>query len=284
MCRFALYMGPEIRMGSLVTEPTHSIIVQSYQSKEGEEPLNGDGFGVAWYPPDKGEAPAVFKSVSPAWNDQNLLSLSRVIHSHCILAHVRAASPGLPVTQLNCHPFAWEQFAFMHNGRINEFQTVKRQLRRKLSDSSYAWMQGTTDSETIFALFVDIYSSLKGESSAEKMATALLATIGSIESLLKSAGHTAGCDLNLVVCDGRSAVVSRYSTEGTMTPNSLYVHTGHRYSCEAGNTKLLPCKEPTVLVASEPLTPDASWHLIEPNHIVVVNELLGTDIRPIAIH
>ncbi|MEE9580352.1 MAG: hypothetical protein V3V74_03435, partial [Nitrosomonadaceae bacterium] len=60
-------MGPEIKMGSLVTEPTHSIIVQSYRSKEREEPLNGDGFGVAWYPPDKGEAPGVFKSVSPAW-------------------------------------------------------------------------------------------------------------------------------------------------------------------------------------------------------------------------
>ena len=99
-------------------------------------------------------------------------------------------------------------------------------------------MQGSTDSETIFALFADIYSSLKGESSAEKMATAVLATIDSIESLLQSTGHTAGCDLNLVVSDGRSAVVSRYSTEGT-TPNSLYVHTGHRYSCEAGNTKLL---------------------------------------------
>ncbi len=277
-------MGPEIRMGSLITEPTHSIIVQSYQSAEGEEPLNGDGFGVAWYPPDKGEAPAVFKSVSPAWNDQNLLSLSRVIHSHCILAHVRAASPGLPVTQLNCHPFAWEQFTFMHNGSIREFQTVKRQLRHELSDSSYAWLQGTTDSETIFALFADIYSALKGESSTEKMATAVLATIESIEVLLKSAGHTAGCDLNLVVSDGRSAVVSRYSTEGTMTPNSLYVHTGHRYSCEAGNTKLLPCEEPTVLVASEPLTPDASWHLIEPNHIVVVNELLQVDIRPVGIH
>ena len=283
MCRFALYMGPEIRMGSLITEPTHSIIVQSYQSAEGEEPLNGDGFGVAWYPPDKGEAPAVFKSVSPAWNDQNLLSLSRVIHSHCILAHVRAASPGLPVTQLNCHPFAWEQFTFMHNGSIREFQTVKRQLRRELSDSSYAWLQGTTDSETIFALFADIYSALKGESSTEKMATAVLATIESIEVLLKSAGHTAGCDLNLAVSDGRSAVVSRYSTKGA-TPNSLYVNTGHRYTCEAGSTKLFPCEEPTVLVASEPLTPDASWHLVETNHIVVVNELLEVDIRPVGIH
>ncbi len=283
MCRFVLYMGPEIKMGSLVTQPTHSIIVQSYRSEEREEPLNGDGFGVAWYPTDTDDAPAVFKSVSPAWNNQNLLNLSRVIHSHCILAHVRAASPGLPVTRLNCHPFAWERFAFMHNGRIGGFQTVKRQLHGMLTDSSYAWVQGTTDSETIFALFVDSYCALEGEAPAEKMATALVATIKSVEVLCQSAGHTAGCDLNLAVTDGRSAVVSRYSTDGS-TPNSLYVHTGHRYSCDGGDAKLSPSADPTVLVASEPLTLDASWHSVDANHIVVINESLEVDIRPLDIH
>jgi len=283
MCRFVLYMGPEIRMGSLITEPAHSIIVQSYQSEEREEPLNGDGFGVAWYPPEPGAAPAVFKSVSPAWNNQNLLNLSPVIHSQCILAHVRAASSGLPVTRLNCHPFAWERFAFMHNGGIGQYQTVKRQLRGMLSDSSYDWVQGTTDSETIFALFVDHYSALSGQDSADKMATALLTTIESIESLRKSAGLTAGCNLNLAVTDGRSAVVSRYSTAGIM-PNSLHIHTGYRYSCDAGNAKLAPCEEPTVLVASEPLTSDASWDSIEPNHLVVVNDSLEVDIRSVIIH
>lgn len=58
----------------------------------------------------------------------------------------------------------------MHNGGIGEFQAVKRQLLRMLSNSSYDWMQGTTDSETIFALFVDNYSALQGEASVEKLA------------------------------------------------------------------------------------------------------------------
>jgi len=275
-------MGPEIGMGSLITEPTHSIIVQSYQSDEREEPLNGDGFGVAWYSSDEDTAPAVFKSVSPAWNNQNLLNLSSVIQSRCILAHVRAASSGLPVTRLNCHPFARGQLTFMHNGGIGEFKTVKRKLRRMLSDESYEQLQGTTDSETIFALFTDRYSALPGEASAEKMATALLTTIESVEWLRGSAEHAGACSLNLAVTDGRSAVISRYSTEGT-TPNSLHVHTGHRYTCSAGDAKLAPCEEPTVLVASEPLTPDKSWYTVEPNHIVVVNESLEVDIRPAGI-
>jgi len=46
MCRFAAYLGPEIFISSLVTEPHHSIIHQSYHAKERIEPLNGDGFGI----------------------------------------------------------------------------------------------------------------------------------------------------------------------------------------------------------------------------------------------
>jgi len=116
-----------------------------------------------------------------------------------------------------------------------------------------------------------------------KMATALLRVIETIESLRKSAGLSTGCNLNLAVTDGHSAVVSRYSTAGT-TPNSLHIHTGHRYSCDACRVKLEPCREPTVLVASEALTSDESWHFIEPDHIVVVDESLNVEVRPVHIH
>ena len=91
MCRFVLYLGQEIGVDSLVTEPKNSIIHQSYHSHEREEPLNGDGFGVAWYVPGHDE-PALFRNVTPAWNDINLLHLARVTRTRCVLAHVRAAT------------------------------------------------------------------------------------------------------------------------------------------------------------------------------------------------
>ncbi len=78
MCRFALYLGPPVRLSQLVTEPTNSIIHQSYHSHERPEPLNGDGFGVAWYVPDIRPEPAVFRSTTPAWNNHNLLHLAPV--------------------------------------------------------------------------------------------------------------------------------------------------------------------------------------------------------------
>ena len=141
MCRFALYLGPKVTLSSLVTEPAHSIIRQSYESRE-REPLNGDGFGLAWYVPELSDRPALFCSISPAWNNPNLEDVARVSQSSCVLAHVRAASPGLPVTQLDCHPFAWRDLAFMHNGYIAGFQRLKRRLLASLSDEAFYLVKG----------------------------------------------------------------------------------------------------------------------------------------------
>ena len=101
MCRFVLYLGPPIRLGALITEPTHSLIHQSLKSEERAEPLNGDGFGVAWYGPESGAMPARFRSVTPAWSNENLKDIARVVESGCILAHVRAASRGHTAGEAN---------------------------------------------------------------------------------------------------------------------------------------------------------------------------------------
>lgn len=39
-------------------------------------------------------------STRPAWSDENLANLARSIASPLVFAHVRAATPGLPVDQL----------------------------------------------------------------------------------------------------------------------------------------------------------------------------------------
>lgn len=267
-------------MSSLVTEPEHSIIVQSFKSEEREEPLNGDGFGVGWYSAGDPVA-AIFKAVSPAWNNHNLFNLSRVIHSRCILAHVRAASPGLPVTRFNCHPFGRGSFAFMHNGGIAGFQAIKRQLCNSLSDAAYAWIQGSTDSEHIFALYADVYAAIDGPDSADKMARALVATLEQIEEIRRFADQSEPSDYNLVVTDGRRAVALRYST-GDKVPNSLHIHTGHRYSCHEGEINLSPCNEATVLVASEALTDADSWQIVGAGQMILINESLEVELRDIS--
>ena len=283
MCRLALYIGPEITLSSLVTEPSHSIIHQSYHSREREEPLNGDGFGVAWYAGDDGRQPAVFKEISPAWSNPNLLSIAPVVKSACILAHVRAATVGLPVMQTNCHPFTWNDLTFMHNGEIAGFDKIRRDLRRSLSDESYQWIRGSTDSEHLFALFLDRYE-VTPESADEidRLTLALTETIATLEKLRRAAGVKEESYLNLVVTNGDVAVVSRFSSTGA-TPNSLYVNAGNTYVCNNGHCEMLKSDDDAVLVASEPLSDDDGWVRVAENHVVRINGGRKVDYQPICV-
>ncbi|MCB9760304.1 MAG: class II glutamine amidotransferase [Alphaproteobacteria bacterium] len=276
MCRFVLYQGPEIPIADLVTRPSHSIIHQSFKAREREEPLNGDGFGLAWYTPALSAEPALFRSITPAWNNQNLLHLARVTTSRTILAHVRAATSGLSVMETNCHPFVSGRYAFMHNGFIEDFHAVRRRLLATLSDRAFGVIGGTTDSEHAFALWLD---QLDGEG-ADAMADAMARTVARIAEL---AADTHGPSLlNLAVTDGVNAVVSRSTTGSPEGANSLYVLSGRRYICNPdgeGHTEEAHPIECSVLVASEPLFPDPAWHRVPPNQMVVLRGTGDVELR-----
>ena len=163
MCRFVAYQGPSLLMADLVTRPQHSIIHQSYHALERKEPLNGDGFGIGWYAPETSPEPAVFTSLTPAWSNRNLLRLAEHISSPLIFAHVRAATDGLSVTDPNCHPFQSGPYLWMHNGRIADFNRIKKKLIEHLNDQHFFNIVGTTDSEYTFALFLTELSSIKND-------------------------------------------------------------------------------------------------------------------------
>ena len=79
MCRWLAYSGSPVLLSRALYTPAHSLIDQSLHSKLGAETTNGDGFGVGWY--DATPAPGVFRSIEPAWNDQNLRELAGHITS-----------------------------------------------------------------------------------------------------------------------------------------------------------------------------------------------------------
>ena len=54
---------------------------------------------------------------------------------------VRAAMPGMPVSEQNCHPFQWSRYLFMHNGVVGGFMRIRRALLATLSDSAYDTVQ-----------------------------------------------------------------------------------------------------------------------------------------------
>jgi predicted glutamine amidotransferase len=69
----------------------------------------------------------VFGSIEPAWNDANLRELAGHMSSPLFFAHIRAAI-GSAVQQTNCHPFRPGRWLWIHNGSIDGFAAIKRDL------------------------------------------------------------------------------------------------------------------------------------------------------------
>lgn len=284
MCRFLLYVGKPIHLSSLIIEPEHSLIHQSYHSQEREEPLNGDGFGVAWYSPDVHLDAALFRSITPAWSNQNLRHLSKAIKSPCVLAHVRAASSGLSVTESNTHPFVHGPYAFMHNGVLADYWHHRRDLLGLLDEQHYELIRGTTDTECLFA---HVLQGLErpGPVTAEKMAISLEKSIQQILEELRGKRVEAPSFVNAVLSNGTEAAACRYTNAADQGAASLHLHTGRLYTCRSGQPELVQADEDehSVIVASEPLTRDASWQVVPNNSIVTVDATRSVAVRPMGI-
>jgi glutamine amidotransferase len=91
---------------------------------------------------------------------------------------------------------------------------------------------------------------------------------------VEEAGISEPSYLNLAVTDGRRAAASRFTTGAPSGAASLYVHEGKRYVCEDGVCHMVSpdVGQGAVLVCSEPLSEDAGWDKVPPNHLVLLRE------------
>ena len=266
MCRFTLYLGPPVRLSSILLDPAHSLIRQSVESHERSEPLNGDGFGVGWYAREFSDDPAVFRSITPAWNNRNLHNLARVVASSCILAHVRAATQSSGVNEANCHPFRFGKYLCMHNGDVGNFHKIRRKLLETVSDEAFSNVFGSTDSEHFFAVIIDEILKLK-DKSAISLATALDSAIHRVVKIVNKHGGGEPNYLNVAISDGENAVVSRYTNDSEFLPETLYYYQDHLYdSCEQDQKGA-----ESVVVSSERLTIDDKWQPVPPNHLIILS-------------
>jgi glutamine amidotransferase len=272
-------------MSDLLLRSSQSLIRQSYHARERAEPLNGDGFGVGWYSLDIDPTPGLFTSVQPAWGNRNLARLAPKISSTCFFAHVRAASQGSPITELNCHPFQYRRLLWMHNGRIANFKRVKRHLQARLSDQFYDAVLGTTDSEHAFALFLERLGGDAESYSLQTLEAALLAMIRELDDLTSSTAEAEPSHYNFAVTDGRNLLATRYVSGSGAEPETLYLSKGKQLEVRGGQFRMLTDDSGTVeavIVASEPLT-DAreDWLAVPRNHLVSISSDFEVRVAPI---
>jgi predicted glutamine amidotransferase len=213
MCRWLAYSGSPILLSEALYGGAHSLIDQSLHSRLGAETTNGDGFGVGWY--GEADTPGVFHSTEPAWNDHNLRELANHIRSPLFFTHIRAAI-GSAVQQTNCHPFRHDSWLFMHNGYINEFATIKRDLAFAVDPSLYAQIEGQTDTEMLF--FLALTFGLQDDP-----LPAIERAVGFVEAVGEGRGVSNPFQGTIATTDGERTWAVRYSTEGKS--RSLYFTT-----------------------------------------------------------
>jgi glutamine amidotransferase len=299
-----VYKGNKpIILSKLITEPSHSILTQSYDSRlrlDTRRPVNGDGFGVGWYTDDSlGPEPCIFTSTLPAWNCVNLERLAPKICSSLIFAHVRATTEG-SLAENNCHPFQHNTLMWMHNGNIGSWMYVKRPLADSLSDKWFLGVRGGTDSEWAFALFLNCLEELGADPSSEPpegfgqklLRRAMKQTIAKINAFVKAVPvehNVANVEtrslLNFAVTDGHTVLVTRYVSSKTDAAASLYYSSGTDWveGKTKGHFKMERRDKASdvVLVASEPLTFERhNWLAVPTNTIVTIcNQTVS--VRPI---
>jgi predicted glutamine amidotransferase len=255
MCRWLAYSGSPILLEALLYKPEHSLIDQSRHARLGVETTNGDGFGVGWYEPDA-EAPAIFRSIEPAWNDRNLREVASHVRSPLFLSHIRA-STGTAVQQTNCHPFRF----------------VKRDLSLAVDESLYPYIEGSADSETLFYLALTFGLEDDPPAAVERM-------VGFVEDVGRRRGIEHPIQMTIGTSDGKSVWAFRYSSE--RDSRTLYYSTDVRTvrTLHPELEVLQLVSDETRIIVSEPLGDlTGAWNEVPESSYGVVQD--GEDeLRP----
>src|ERR1700722_17740522 len=116
---------------------------ESFRAFTSLSDLHGDGWGMAWY---AGSRPAVWKSPARAGSEPEYDKVAWQPLGDLGLLHLRWATPGLPVADVNTHPFQYGDYTFAHNGAIHP----QERLGELLPPEWERRLAGTTDSERYF--------------------------------------------------------------------------------------------------------------------------------------
>ncbi len=241
MCRWIAYTGAPVRLEEVIIKPARSLVHQSLHASQCKTATNGDGFGIGWY----GERPfpGVYREITPAWSDENLLSLCAQLSSRTFLAHVRAATVAGTALS-NCHPFSVGPWLFMHNGQVGDFARTRRRIESMIPDSLYSQRRGGTDSEALFLIAL-------GRIENDGPEQAITRTLDEVSCEMQAVGITQPLRFAAAITDGKSLTVFRWSTDDE--PPSVWFRQ----------------TDDTLTVVSEPIDDSAAgWRTLPPNHLL----------------
>jgi predicted glutamine amidotransferase len=263
VCRWNAYIGQPLLIGELMYRTKHGLIDQSLHSRMGAETTNGDGFGVGWYGVADRSTPARYRSISPAWNDQNMRELADHVESPLFLAHIRAAV-GSPVQQTNCHPFRYGRWLFVHNGLISDMHSLRRELLLEVDPSLFGDIAGSTDSELLFHLALTL-------GLEDDPLGAMERAVGLVERRAAAHGIDDPVQMTIGMSDGERLWAIRYSSQHRSRSLFVSEDVATLRELHPENERLQRLRDDDHVVVSEPFGDlPGAWHEVAESRGLVI--------------
>jgi glutamine amidotransferase len=237
MCRHLSYLGTPVTLAELLLDPPHALLHQSWAPHDmrGGGTVNADGFGVGWYV-EEGEAPIRYRRSSPMWTDAGFAQFARVTRSSAVLAAVRSATVGMPVSEAATAPFATGRWLFSHNGVVLGWPHSVTKLAETLPVADLLTLDAPTDAALLWAL---------------------------VRHRIRAGGQPAEVLRSVVTDIGAAAPNSRLN---------LLLSDGHcTYATAVGHALSVRHTPESVVVASEPFDTAAGWITVPDRHLVVAD-------------
>jgi glutamine amidotransferase len=292
MCRVLAYLGEPISLAHVLFETDSSLVRQSYSPRMMNKFLNLAGFGmVAWDPRSvRSQDPFTYRVTALPAFDRNLRSLAAKLAPTCLTAHVRGVtwSEHETVAETNLHPFRFHgaRVALAHNGHLREFGRMRYDLVRHIGPELAQRIEGTTDSEWIYALVLAQLEDPWGRPDARELADAAAAALRLLREIRGRHGIDTSSPVNLFLTTGQALVATRFSFDYGWYPDedalletdlpycSLWYTVGGEYLQRAGTFVMAASEVPrSLLIASEPLTVDTSTWLEVPEYSMITAAL-----------
>jgi predicted glutamine amidotransferase len=151
MCRlYGLQATHPTRSACELLDTQNAMIHQSREDARGLSNPHGWGMGQI-----TNGTTSCFRQVKPASESESYRKEALKTEGTTMLAHVRRATVGDP-SHANTHPFRHGPALLIHNGHVPAFDAVRPHLLDRLSEERRRYIRGTTDSEHVLALLLQL--------------------------------------------------------------------------------------------------------------------------------
>jgi glutamine amidotransferase len=276
VCRVLAYLGDPVPLDGPLFAADNSLIAQSVGARL-MSLLNIGGFGLAAWEarsPDP-QRPYLYRTTGVPVFDRNLKALAEKVHATSAIAHVRG------------HPFRFRdaRVVLAQNGDLHGFGQMKYDLLEHVAPELASCIEGTTDTEWIYALLLSQLADPFGPATAEELVEATEAALLILRGLRERRGVCTQSPVNLVIGDGDCLVATRFCFDYGWYPDdgsffagerefdftSMWYTLGEQYVDDDGRWGMrFGDGVGAALIASEPLGEDTTGWIEAPEYSMLI--------------